>query len=63
MRTHQTDEFQSTFAHRIRRSRREIVLAVTLTLAALALVFVAVHGTEETAAVIEPPGKTASQPN
>jgi hypothetical protein len=51
-------------ARRIRRSAREIALAVVLTLAALAFVIAAIHGsTPETAAVIDADIKPGSKPN
>jgi len=57
--------FQSgPFALRARRSTREIVLAVALTLAALAFVLGAVYGSQpETASVLDPPTTAASRPN
>lgn len=63
MRTEQTDEFQLTVAERIWRSRREIIVALSLTLAALALGFVAVHGTETASVLDQQPDKPISQPN
>jgi hypothetical protein len=51
-------------ARRIRRSAREIILAVVLTLAAAAFVIAAVRGsTPETAAVIDPGAKPTNEPN
>jgi hypothetical protein len=51
------------FARRVRRFGREILLAVTLTLAALLFVLVALHNrAPETAAAIDPGAKPASEP-
>jgi len=57
--------FQSGhLARRVRRSAREIILAVVLTLAALAFVIAAIHGsTPETAAIIDAGTKSKTEPN
>jgi hypothetical protein len=58
--------FQSGhLARRLRRSAREIILAVVLTLAAVAFVIAAVisGSTPETAAVVEPGAKAKTEPN
>jgi hypothetical protein len=57
--------FQSGhLARRVRRSAREIILAVILTLAAVAFVIAAVSSsTPETAAVIDSGEKPRTEPN
>jgi hypothetical protein len=51
-------------ARRVRRSAREIILAVVLTLAAAAFVVAALRGsTPETASVVEPDAKAKTEPN
>lgn len=51
-------------ARRVRRSAREIALAVILTLAAIVFVIAAVRGgTPETAAVVDPGTKPISKAN
>jgi hypothetical protein len=57
--------FQSGhLARRVRRSAREIILAVILTLAAAAFVIAAISSsTPETAVVIDPGAKPKTEPN
>lgn len=51
-------------ADRARRSAREIALAVALTVTALGFLLAALSGYgHKTAAVLDPPGRPASEPN
>jgi hypothetical protein len=56
--------FQSgQFAQRIRRSAREILLAIILTLAAAAFVFTAVYSVGSKTAAVDADEKLTSTPN